>query len=473
MNAKNNDSVSREYGVAVQKGRALFLSLLVVAAFFMVDAVGLGASAKDPLALPPETKRVCLSLRVLSERINKAMKNKTSIEDAAQNLGGIGYLEGFIVDETGKKDIVLVGRRSKKCPSLHLDDLVANMRNLAEHRVYPRCSLDPRREDVVAMQELFCSKQGASSREAMADFFEQVKARIGPQKVVVDGVPRNSRHAHVMIDADYHMKKVAQEHVQVPGVKSKLELSLEEGKQQILNGGGSASTQQSMSRFWFHIGPNSPAFQETKGAIWLDKCPVVVLTEKQAATEDGDLYDVNEDDPLSTAFAEDFSSAFSNLTQHVPVYADLENLFRLRAILLAMRHRKSLSAVGWDNGVPFVKSYKYLKETPMLPSLPGLANRKEWSHSVNIGNMRYDYYLSPVICGGVSMAMEAKKERFDNSRNAWLFTFRMEALFSRPSQDALTWEVPATGKIIKLWRTPFSDRVLAMAFRKPDANTLN
>jgi hypothetical protein len=473
MNAKNNDSVDCEYGVLVQKGHALFFSWLVLAAFFMVDVVSLGASAKDPLALPPETKRVCLSLRVLSQRVNEAIKNKTSIDDAARNLGGIGYLECFIVDETGEKDIILVGRQSKKRPSLHLDDLVVNMRNLAQNRVYPRCSLDPHSKNVAAMQTLFSSKQDMSSREAMADFFEQVKTCIGPQQVVVGGVPKNSRHAHVMIDADYHMKKVAQEHIQVPGVMSELERSLEESKQQILEGAGSVSTQQSMSRFWFHIGPNSPSFQETKGAIWLDKCPVVVLTERQSATASGDLYDVNEDDPLATAFAEEFSQAFSNLTQPVSVYADLENLFRLRALLLAMRHRESLSGIGWDDEMPFLKNYRYLKETPMPNSLPGLANRKEWSHSVTTGNTTYKYYLSPFICGGVSMEMEAKKERFDNRHNAWLFTFRMEALFARPSQDALTWEVPATEKMIKLWRTPLSDRIVATASRKLEADMLH
>ena len=93
----------------------------------------------------------------------------------------------------------------------------------------------------------------------------------------------------------------------------------------------------------------------------------------------------------------------------------------------------------------------------MLPALPGLANTKQWSHSEKHGNVIREYVLSPIVCGGVSMEMAVKNDKFDDSHNAWLFSFRMEALFERPSNDELTWEVPASGKIIKRWQFQESD----------------
>ena len=70
-----------------------------------------------------------------------------------------------------------------------------------------------------------------------AAFFEVLREAVGPQKVLVGGVPTNSRHGHVMIDADYHMKRVSQGHVKVPDVTSAIDLSLNSDKAALLKYG--------------------------------------------------------------------------------------------------------------------------------------------------------------------------------------------------------------------------------------------
>ena len=93
----------------------------------------------------------------------------------------------------------------------------------------------------------------------------------------------------------------------------------------------------SMARFWFDTASGCPTFQEAKGAVWIADCRVVVHTERQHVASSGELYDAAEDDPLATAFADDLSKTFGSDTAVVPIYAELENLYRLRALLLAMQ----------------------------------------------------------------------------------------------------------------------------------------
>ncbi|MFB0519826.1 MAG: DUF1598 domain-containing protein [Desulfatiglandales bacterium] len=449
---KTNDYTCSRYFMASYRQPVLFFVLTAALMFYDWGIKVEAAKSKDPLALPSETKRICVSLRVLSQRATKALTEKSALPKQLQDLCGIGYLEGFIVDETGDKDLILVGRKSKKRPCLYLDDLIVNMRNIGKSQSHPFCSLDPYNENMLALEELYRSNQSSQSPEEMEAFFKKLKSTVGPQKVLIGGVPRSSRHAHVMIDADYHMKKVSQGHIELPGITSSVDRLLAEKK--------ASSTGVHRNRHWFHIDANSPTFQEAEGIVWIESCPVIVLTEKQKVTSSGELYDVKEDDPLAIAFTKELSKEFPNLTECVPVYADLENLFRLRSLLLAMKHHLSLAKVGWDFP-SFLSEYTYQKESPMMANLPGLANWKK-----QVEELPNQIIISSVtICGGVGMDMEVVNEAFDDSHNAWLHSFRMEALFKRPSKDELIWEVPAPKILNKHLPIPFPNKYLVLASR--------
>ena len=240
---------------------------------------------------------------------------------------------------------------------------------------YPYCSLDPLPEHTRALQEFFAGARGSGSPGGTGDYLERVKAAAGPQNVVIRGVPRDSRHAHVMVDADYHMKKVCQGHVVLPGVTSHLDRFLDSTGPGKRPGADPRGSTVSMARFWFQVGSDCPTFQESKGAVWIARCRVVVRTEKQQATPSGELYDAADDDPLAVAFADDLSKAFDSVTETVPVYAELDDLYRLRALLLAMRVRGALSLIGldWDS---YLREYPFQEERPMEPTLPCLANWK-------------------------------------------------------------------------------------------------
>jgi hypothetical protein len=390
----------------------------------------------------PGDKRVCLSLRVLLQNVSAALLTKDPLPPEYHTLAGIGYIEGYIIDPGNPKDVIIFGLTSKNRPSLRLDDLIVNMRSIAGGSDYPYCSLDPNPESIQGLQRLFSTGGGLSSTSQMKAFFKEVQEAVGPQEVVIGGVPRNSRHANVMIDADYHMKKVSQGHVSINGVTSYLDHSLNEAADKIKKGEPVPATGVSMARFWFHIGEGSPKFKKGTDIIAIDQCSVVILTERQKATVSGELVDVAEDDPHAMAFASEMSEYLSTPdSSTVPVYADLENLFRLRALLLSMEYQKAFESVGWSFS-SFIQEYKYHDEQIMDPSKPGLANYREWKHEVSSGTMRYTYVLFPIVCGGVGMDMTVAKSNFREDLVSRLFSFRTAALMARRSTEELSWAIP-------------------------------
>jgi len=394
-------------------------------------------SGKPALVPHPSTveDRLCLSLRVLSLEAQKR-----SVSSEANHMAGIGWFEGYVVDPDSQ-DVILIGRSASQWPSLHLDDLVVNLRNVWEQRVQPYCSLDPRPDDMLKLHRLTSQAGVMSSIEQMHEFYARLKEAWGPQTVVVGGVPKNSRHAHVMIDADYHMKKLSQGLAHVDGVPSCLDIVLEEARKSVQATGQIPALGMSMSRFWFHIGKGEPTYEESECIVCLDRCAVVVLTEKQRATADGTLFDSGGDDPTAQTFAGQLSDRFAQAARSVREYADLENLFRLSALLRAMHLQNATTKAGMDVRY-LLADFVCQMESPMPPNLPGLTNNQEAKGTLTKGGMLYQYALFPMACGGVSMEMPVNRTQFKKTDSARLDQLRAAVLKSRPSRDALCWPLP-------------------------------
>lgn len=423
---------------AMSRGSRLLFGLSLVLYLMTISncATGVPTGNSSSKLHPSKIKeRVCLSLRMLAI---EARANLGS--DTVKNLGGIGWFEGYVIDRENR-DIILVGRRSEKWPCLHLDDLVVNIRNVWNREPHPYCSLNPRGADVLNLNKI-ASKAGiVTSVEQMHALFRQIKNIWGPQEVIVRGVPRNSRHAHVMIDADYHMKKLSQGSAEVEGVHSYIDFALAQAQKMIEQEGAAPALGVSMSRFWFHIGKGEPTYQESQDIICLEKCSVVVLTEKQRAAEDGTLFDSGGDDPYARKFAQCLSEQFEYADTVVPKYADLENLFRLSALLRAMHFRKAIEEANLDFRF-YLKDFDYQMETLMEPSLPGLVNSKEGRGVVTKGGSIYQYVLFPIVCGGVSMEIPVSPEQFKSTETKRLYELRQAVLKFRPKQNALWWALP-------------------------------
>jgi len=77
----------------------------------------------------------------------------------------------------------------------------------------------------------------------------------------------------------------------------------------------------------------------------------------------------------------------------------------------------------------------------MDPSMPGLANYKEWTHEVSNGSVIQRFMLFPMVCGGVGMDMSVGPNDYREDLASKMFSFRMAALMARPSKKSLFWMI--------------------------------
>ena len=217
----------------------------------------------------------CMSVSGYFREINRILQAGETIPDELEKLNGLSWLAGYAIDPANN-DIVLIGKNQASRPSYHAEDLIVNLQNVFDSVAAPYCSLDPIPKNIIRLNQCLSAKT--------SDFETAIKScreAIGGQKVVVGGVPRNSRHAKIMIFADYDMKKLSQGLIKDAGIQSCIDFSVQDSVRRNNN----PDLGSSMSRFWFHIKESSmlnnyPNFVENNGFVFINECPVVVLTEK-------------------------------------------------------------------------------------------------------------------------------------------------------------------------------------------------
>jgi len=379
---------------------------------------------------------IAMSLRVLSKKAADCVSSRASVPRELATLCGITKFESFLVDEASQ-DVILIGKPVGGGSPLHLDELVVAMRSIwrgATEAV--SCSLDPRREDILAIQRTNEQYGKVETPEQGKRMIQQVKASWGPQMVRVGGVPKDSRHAHIMIDADYHMKKVSLGVLKISGVNSYLDMKVSDAQQRIAQGEDKIPSGMSFNRFWFNVEKEFPAYTEDEGIVWTAACPIVLFTEQQMGASSGELFDVDEDDPVAMAYAKAFSGAFPRLAEQVAPYSDLRNLYHLKAVLEAMRFRQAAERVGLDMNV-FLSQYAIKTATPMPDSMEGCVVNQEAFLKGKDGKGTYWYF--PVTFGGVNMEMEVRERNFEKDDK--LKRVKSKVLQKRTSPEALFWHV--------------------------------
>lgn len=393
---------------------------------------------KDQFSITMSGEHICISLTNLMNEVNKRVNANETLPENISNLGGISWLEGYVVDDKNS-DIILYGKKLKLRPSYQLSDLLDNFKNVFENDVAPYCSLDPKPENILKLNQVLKSYIYANTEiDSKAVILSEA---IGDQMIIVGGVPRNSNHAFVMIDADYHMKKVSQGLVKLNGITSTLDLMINNVNDSTTSDKSDPS-KLSMSRFWFHIKKNDnkvyPNFWESDNIVSISECPVVLLTEKQIADEKGNLSDDKDENPIAKTFAEEMSNNFSKLTDSVEVYAELENLFRLNALLKAAKFRLQNSILT-EKIRTLMYSLSYSSKNEMPESLPGLVNLKEYTERKQGEDFISTQKNLFMVCGGVGMEMRIKKESIVQKVELKKFQNRVVQL--RPNKRAYIWKV--------------------------------
>ena len=341
-------------------------------------------SKPRPATAKPER---AVSLRRLSEALKQGKPAR---------LEGFTRLDGFICDKENQ-DIVLWGLSERNQPELQLADLVVALR-AAHGRYYekrdgvtyivqPLISIDP---NLDAYREL--------DKIAVRDPARKTKhARVcaNPQTVRVEGMPRNSRVAKVLVDADYRMKMVSQGSLTLPissPFPGTFTVRLREWRDRIERGLDRGPGHK--TRYWFEPGRFSYQYSEEADTVFLDTAQVVLRDEDQRENTNIASGKV---DPISRAFACAWTARMEDVYRAEPIWRDMHNIFRLFAVSRIIADRKAFQQVAFAQDM-LLDRYE-LPVVPVPNSLPGLGRWEEF----NKRERRVSTLYVNRVCGGVSV----------------------------------------------------------------------
>jgi len=362
-----------------------------------LDATGALRDARLRALMPIDSELAAssrcrkISLRRLSAAIDERRLAKQPVEDSLQNLAGVtriefvfvfpddhdivlaGPAEGWRVDDQGN----VVGRASGQ-PVLQLDDLIVALRS-AKAATSGRgisCSIDPTEEGLRRLRPLL---KTATYSEATVERLEQA---LGPQQVTITGVPASSHFAHVLVAADFLMKRLGMkfERSPVDGLPSYMEL---------LAGRSAARPKSAMPRWW--IAPKyDPLLKDADGLAWeLRGNGVQTLTEDGYLGSSGAVTTTGREDPLAKKWADTMTEKYPALAKAMPVFAELRNCIDL-AVVSALLVKEDLPRkAGCDLSLLLDESRIAVAEYPvpkMVDSKASLIRKgRDWIISLSGG----------------------------------------------------------------------------------------
>jgi len=386
--------------------------------------------------------RVASKLRKVSlPRLEKAAQLRyaqgQSPTDAMRNLAGLQRIQYiFIYEDSG--DIVLAGPAGdwaandegrqvsveSGAPVLQLDDLVVILRNSSGKGSFG-CAITPTRENLEKAQAFLAEKKSIGEGKAAREkWVNQLRDQLGFQEIDTHGIDPRSHAARTIVEADYHMKRVAMGLEKgVLGVESYLDsMELKRGE----------SAPMGLLRWWFTLGDGAIRTTEDHSAFELKGSSVKVLSENEKLAKNGERIHTGKSDELTAKFAESFTRNFDALATKYPVYAELRNVFDLATVAAALKHEGVLDRVGWQP-VHFLDAEKYQIELGTAPEkVLSIANYRVMTAGTFVVG----------VSGGVEVnaATKLSSDRYQTSTYGDLEAGRLQSKKAKDSPDLWWWD---------------------------------
>lgn len=251
------------------------------------------------------------------------------LDPESRDLVIAGPAEGFAMDHLGR----VVGVNSQR-PPLRLDDLMVALRAL-ERSGALGCSIDPDEKRMAQFQKYAKANSSRTTPAGAVQRYRNMAKILGMQNIRVWGVPANSHFGCTLVEADWRMKQLSMglENPRVRGFRSHLAMV----------GRGGNSTQ----RFWFL--PLYEAFQQNQEgtAFQFAGQRAQLLSQEELVSDTGKRTDAPTTRVSTQRFAKLFTEKFPELTEAVPIFAELQNTMDL-AILAALFKKERLpQRIGW------------------------------------------------------------------------------------------------------------------------------
>lgn len=302
------------------------------------------------LAVAAETR--VISLAGLSSAIADVAAGKTPLTDDLIYLAGLQRID-FVLVDGDRNDICIagpaepwkvtddgsvVGQNSGQSP-IRLIDLMVAFASVEDARNGGiSCSIEPtaegrRKLQVMLRRVKLRPGQNPSALEPI------MREAFGPQMILVDGVPTDSRMARTMVAADFEMKRIAMGLTPSPvaGVPSYLEMAK--------NASHGASQNP---RWWMACDYEAVAHDESQTAWKLSGRRVRTMTDQDLVSRDGSVEAGGKVDRQAQAWADKMNEHFAEMSVAIPVFADLENIMDVAVASTLIVQENLAGRVGLD-----------------------------------------------------------------------------------------------------------------------------
>lgn len=307
-----------------------------------------------PEDLRQESKRRVISLRGLAELL-RGLQDKAALPDEVRFLAGlqrveyvlvypdlndivlVGFGEGWKVDDRGNVVGATTGR-----PVMELDDLIVALRTAeGAARGGIQCSIDPTKEGLARIQQM-APRFSIPNLDPRA-VAPEVERALGAQTISFHGIPPTSRFAHILLAADFRMKRIAMKFEPTPvrGLPSYLDM---------VKSGVHAVLPNMLPRWWLTTN-YEPLLTDNDGLAWQLRGPgVKAMTEDDFLGADGERRRTGKSSAAALKWADQMTRKYDELSLKEPIFGELRNCMDL-AVIAALIFKENLAAkAGLDWG---------------------------------------------------------------------------------------------------------------------------
>lgn len=276
-----------------------------------------------------------------------------------QDIVIAGPAEGWKLDANGN----IVGATTGRAV-MRLDDFAVAMRTgRSAANGGLSCSIDPTPQGMAALQQFVASiPAGADINDSIAG----IESTLGPQTITVTGVEPTTPFAHILVAADYRMKRLAMgfDPPPVQGLPNYLQMIK----------AGSRGVQNMTPRWW--LAPNyQPLLKDNDGLAWeLRGAGVKAMTEDDFFAADGSRTHSGKASAMAQKWADNMTKVYEALSVKDPIFAELRNVMDLAVVAaliskeqLAEKSNCSLDVFLDENAIP-VQELNAPKQVPTQAS---------------------------------------------------------------------------------------------------------
>jgi hypothetical protein len=324
-------------------------------------------------------------------------------DDAMLHLAGLERIDYLIYDKeaadwilAGPADAWKIDRNGRHVanhsgrPVLRLEDLVVLLSNAYFAKGQFLCAITPTQEGLVQAQQFIARSADRPVAVGRRDAWLQgFRSALGLQRIEVEGIDANTRVSRVIVEADHHMKRIG--------------IGLEPGTDRVdsyldlLSDSGRLPERMDVLRWWFTLHEQAVRADRPGQLYTFAPQAVQVLSENELLTRHGKRVQTGKSDPLNEQFARDFTEDFAEIARRYPIYADLDNLFRL-ALVAAIVHQHGSSDPSQIDLAKWLRAEEFVVTTGRAP---------QWVESVvNYREVNRRRFVA-AVSGGVRFAAPA------------------------------------------------------------------